>query len=97
MQIEPGQWHLRKEVTLGTLLTIVVYAVVMLVFVIRMDGRMTTIEMNKADNERMAVAEERIRTNRDTTEKLEARTLATLDEIKQALRRIEERQQKTTK
>ena len=96
MQIEPGQWHLRKEVTLGTLLTVVVYAVVMLVFVIRMDGRMTNIERNAVDVERMARAEERIKTNRDTTEKLEARTLATLDEIKQALRRIEERQQKGT-
>jgi hypothetical protein len=94
VQLDPGQWHLRKEVTLGTLLTIVVYAVIMLVFVIRMDGRMTNLETRKADAERLAIAEERIRTNRDTTEKLEARTLVTLDEIKQALRRIEERQQK---
>ena len=97
MHIEPGQWHLRKEVTLGTLLTIVVYAVVTLVFVVRMDGRMTNIEGNAVDVQRMAIAEERIRNNRESTAALEARTVVALDEIKSSLRRIEDLQQKAAR
>ena len=94
MEIEPGHWHLRKEVTLGTLLTIVVYAVVMLTFIVRMDGRMTNIETTAVDTARMAIAETRIQSNKENTDKLEARTLVALDEIKNALRRIEERQER---
>jgi hypothetical protein len=94
MQVDHGQWHLKKEVTLGTLLAIVVYAVVMLTFIIRMDGRMTNLEVSAVDVQRMAIAETRIQTNKENTDKLEARTLLALDEIKNALRRIEERQER---
>lgn len=85
------QWHFRKEVTLGTLLTLIVYGVSFLIMVAKMDARITNLENITIPQERIAVAETRIAANADNIDRLEARTLRALDEIKAVLQRVEKK------
>lgn len=87
----PEQWHLRKEVSLGTILVLVVYGVSAVALMSRMDERLASLERAAVTAERIAVAETNIQTNRDSIIHLEARTLKSLDEIKATLERIDRR------
>lgn len=89
--IQDNHWHIRKEVTLGTLLALAVYGITFMVFVVQIDARVERLEMSQAGRERVAVLEARVAAGERNLERLEERTLLSLEEIKGALRRIEER------
>jgi hypothetical protein len=87
-------WHFRKEVTLGTLLALAVYGVSFLVMVAKMDSRLTSLEAITVPQERIAIAETRVSAMEQNLDRLEARTLRSLDEIRDILKRIEQRQER---
>lgn len=87
----PENWHLKKEVSIGTILVLIVYGVSAVALMSRMDERLASLERAAVTAERIAVAETNIQTNREAILHLEARTLKSLDEIKNTLERIERR------
>ena len=87
-------WHFRKEVTLGTILTLIVYGLTLVVLVVKMDGRLTALEAVTVTPERMAIIETRVLAGERNLDRLEQRTLRSLDDIYRILTRIEERQQR---
>lgn len=94
MALERESWHVRKEVTLGTLIALVVYGVSFLMIVVRMDARLGALELATVPQERIAVVETRVSAAERNLEQLEARTIRSLDEIKMILQRIEARQER---
>ena len=95
MAPEHESWHVRKEVTLGTLIALVVYGVSFLMIVVRMDARLGALELATVPQERIAVVETRVSAAEKNLEQLEARTIRSLDEIKAILQRIEARQERS--
>lgn len=95
MPQEHESWHFRKEVTLGTLIALVVYGVSFLMIVVRMDARLGALELATVPQERIAVVETRVSATEKNLEQLEARTIRSLDEIKAILQRIEARQERS--
>jgi hypothetical protein len=83
-------WHVRREFTVGTLLTILVYGVVLIMTIVSLGGRVEKLEESTVDRERMAIAETRIASAERNAEALEQRTIKALDDIRDILRRIEE-------
>lgn len=87
-------WHLKKEVSIGTLVAVAIQLIILLIMFVRMDERISRVEGENVTNARVSVVEQRLTAQERSTEKLEARTLKALDDINAALRRIEQRIEK---
>ncbi len=94
--VQDRQWHFRKEVTVGTLLAVLAYGIMFIITVTELRGitssnteRIARIEQAP---ERVAVLEARMAAAERAAERLEARTVRSLSEIKDILQRMEERQ-----
>jgi hypothetical protein len=87
-------WHFRKEVTLGTVIALLVYGVSFLMIVAKMDARLAALEAATVPQERIAIVETRVAAAERNLEQLEIRTIRSLDEIKMILQRIEQRQER---
>ena len=81
-------WHLRKEVSVTTLIGLIVNLVVVVGVFVRMDTRIEWLERQQATDARLSVMEQHMRSvERDITT-LDSRTSQSLDEIKQILREM---------
>ena len=91
--VDVEHWHLRKEITMGTLVALVVYLITLIVIFTKLDSRVENLEKSSATitDARLAVVEARVDTTRDELSRLEQRTINSLTEINVTLRRIEDR------
>jgi hypothetical protein len=84
-------WHLKKEVSLATMIGLLANMLLLVAFTVRMDNRIEWLEKQQATDARIAVIETEARQAAVSIGDLERRTAVALDEIKGSLRRIEDR------
>ena len=87
---DPTQhWAFDKRIPIGFLLGLIVQTFILGTLIGGLDSRVSTIEANRFTNAQGARMDERISNNAANLDRLENRTLRSLDEIKQSLREIE--------
>ena len=84
-------WHLDKRVPIGLIAAILMQTIALGFWMGSLDSRISSIEGNRYTAAQGAVVDERISNNERNIERLETRTLRTLDEIKRTLVNIEVR------
>lgn len=86
-------WHMRKEVTMGTIIALVVYLISLVIIFAKLDARVENLERSATaiTDARIARVEATVDHTRDELGRLEQRTVNSLTEIHKSLRRIEDR------
>ena len=83
------EWHLDKRVPIGLILAILVQTAALGIWLGDLNSRVSSIEHSRYTREQGLVAEERINQNRLQVDRLEARTVRTLDSINAKLEDIQ--------
>lgn len=89
---QQSHWHMSKEFSIGTAVGLLINLIVLTTFAVRMDTRIEWLERQDVSDRRVALIEANAENAREAVLALENRTLQSLNDIKEALRRIEERQ-----
>ena len=85
------EWHLDKRIPIGIIFTIIAQTVILGYWLGSLEQRVSSMESNRFTSVDGAVAMTRIDNNEKQIERLEARTLDALAEIKASLNSIERR------
>ena len=83
------EWHLDKRVPIGLILAILVQTAALGIWLGDLNSRVSSIEHSRYTREQGLVAEEKINQNRLQVDRLEARTVRTLDSINAKLEDIQ--------
>ena len=91
MPNDDSKWHLDKRLPVGIILAIVLQTGVLGVYLGRLDNRVTAIEGSRFTAAQGAALQADVRHNKEDLQALEARTVRSLEEIKELLRRIQKK------
>jgi len=90
--LDPAKhWHVRKEITLGTIFAILAQTIILVSVFVSQGIRIEALERDQVRLDRVAVIETRLNKLEDNVDRLENRTSKTIDDIYVILRRLEDR------